>query len=154
MGKWREPMHAPLFEFEHVTVDHGPNRGLNDISLAVHSGEHTAIVGPNGSGKSTLLKVLTKECYPRLIEPEPVVRILGRDAWRLFDLRAVLGIVTNELVETCTRPYSVRETVLSGFFGSIGVWPNHSITAEMEQRADELLEMLENTHLAPRPLTA
>jgi iron complex transport system ATP-binding protein len=147
-------MPEALFEFEHVTVDHGTNRGLHDVTLAVHAGEHTAIVGPNGSGKSTLLKVLTKECYPRLLEPEPVVRILGRERWRLFDLRSVLGIVTNDLVESCTRPNTVRETVLSGFFSSIGLWRNHVVTEAMERRADELMELLEIGHLAERELTA
>jgi iron complex transport system ATP-binding protein len=144
---------AALLEFLNVTVDHGAQRGLHDISLAIHAGEHTAIVGPNGSGKSTLLKVLTRECYPRLLSPLPVVRILGRETWHIFELREALGIITNDLVETCTQPYPARETVLSGFFGSVGIWPNHAVTPEMEQRAAELMELLEITHLADRRLT-
>ena len=137
-----------------MTVDLGTHRALNDLSLAIHAGEHTAILGPNGSGKSTLLKVLTKECYPRLLEPQPLVRILGRDAWNLFDLRAALGIVTNELVAQCTRQYSARVTVLSGFFGSIGLWPHHVVTDAMEQRAARLLALLGIEHLAERELSA
>jgi iron complex transport system ATP-binding protein len=135
-------------------VDHGAFRALDDITLAIHAGEHTAILGPNGSGKSTLLKVLTRECYPRLLEPPPEVRILGQDAWRLFDLRAALGIVTNELVEKCTKPYPLRETVLSGFFGSIGVWPHHVVTPAMEEKAREVMERLEIADLAEREMTS
>lgn len=146
--------HPPLVEFKNVTVDHGEFRALHDVSLAIHSGEHTAIVGPNGSGKSTLLKVLMRESYPRLLDPAPTVRILGRERWRLFDLRAVLGIITNELAETCTKPNTVRETVLSGFFGSIGLWPNLQVTSAMEAKAGELMELLEITHLAERHMTA
>ena len=146
--------HPPLVEFKNVTVDHGAFRGLHDLSLAIHSGEHTAIVGPNGSGKSTLLKVLTRESYPRLLEPPPVVRILGRETWRLFDLRAILGIITNDLAETCTKRNTVRDTVLSGFFGSIGLWPNHQVTPAMEVKAAEQMELLEITHLARRHMTA
>ena len=137
-----------------MSVDLGAFRALDDITLAIHAGEHTAIVGPNGSGKSTLLKVLTRECYPRLLEPPPEVRILGQEAWRLFDLRAALGIVTNELVEKCTKPYPLRETVLSGFFGSIGVWPNHVVTPAMEEKAREVMERLEIAGLAEREMTA
>ncbi|MGD0580101.1 MAG: ATP-binding cassette domain-containing protein [Bryobacteraceae bacterium] len=144
----------PIVEFRNVTVDHGAFRALHDISLAIHAGEHTAILGPNGSGKSTLLKVLTRECYPRLLEPAPEVRILGQDAWRLFDLRAALGIVTNELAEKCTKPYPLRETVLSGFFGSIGVWPYHEVTAGMEEKARAVMDLLEITGLAEREMTA
>jgi iron complex transport system ATP-binding protein len=148
------PARPPIVEFKHVSVDHGAFRALDDITLAIHAGEHTAIVGPNGSGKSTLLKVLTRECYPRLLEPPPEVRILGQEAWRLFDLRAALGIVTNELVEKCTKPYPLRETVLSGFFGSIGVWPNHVVTSAMEEKAREVMERLEIAGLAEREMTA
>jgi iron complex transport system ATP-binding protein len=144
----------PLLEFRNVTVDHGSFRGLHDLSLAIHSGEHTAIVGPNGSGKSTLLKVVMRELYPRLIDPPPMVRILGKEKWRLFDLRAVLGIITNDLAETCRKPYSARETVLSGFFGSVGLWPNHEVTPVMEEKAAELMELLEITHLSERHMTA
>jgi iron complex transport system ATP-binding protein len=148
------PARPPIVEFKHVSVDHGAFRALDDITLAIHAGEHTAIVGPNGSGKSTLLKVLTRECYPRLLEPPPEVRILGQEAWRLFDLRAALGIVTNELVEKCMKPYPLRETVLSGFFGSIGVWPNHVVTSAMEEKAREVMERLEIADLAEREMTA
>jgi iron complex transport system ATP-binding protein len=148
------PARPPIVEFKHVSVDHGAFRALDDITLAIHAGEHTAIVGPNGSGKSTLLKVLTRECYPRLLEPPPEVRILGQEAWRLFDLRAALGIVTNELVEKCMKPYPLRETVLSGFFGSIGVWPNHVVTSAMEEKAREVMERLEIAGLAEREMTA
>ena len=106
--------HPPLVEFKNVTVDHGAFRGLHDLSLAIHSGEHTAIVGPNGSGKSTLLKVLMRECYPRLLDPPPMVRILGRESWRLFDLRAILGIVTNDLAEmTAMSSGEVRRAVVA-----------------------------------------
>lgn len=144
----------PLVEFRNVTVDYGAFRGLHGLSLEIRAGQHTAIVGPNGSGKSTLLKVLMRELYPRLLEPEPVVRVLGRDKWRLFDLRAILGIITNDLAETCRQQNTVRETVLSGFFGSIGLWPNHEVTPAMETKADELMDLLQITHLAERHMTA
>jgi len=71
----------------------------------------------------------------------------------LFELRATLGIVTNDLVATCTKPYSAMETVLSSFFGSIGIWPNHHVTPAMEARAREVLEFFEVAHLADRLMT-
>ena len=119
---------------------------LRGISFCIDAGEHVAILGPNGSGKSTLIKVITKECYPR--QPGRV-RIWGRETWGLFDLRGLLGIVTNDLV----KPYSALETVLSGFFGSVGVWPNHHVTLEMERKAYQALQFFDVEHLADHPLT-
>jgi iron complex transport system ATP-binding protein len=139
-----------LIEFDNVHVQRENTMALRGISFSIDAGEHAAILGPNGSGKSTLIKVITRECYPRL---PGRVRIWGQERWGLFDLRALLGIVTNDLVETCTKPYSAIETALSGFFGSIGIWPNHHVTPEMERKAREALHFFDVEHLADHPLT-
>jgi iron complex transport system ATP-binding protein len=140
----------PYIEFENVHVQRENTLALRGITFSIAAGEHAVILGPNGSGKSTLIKVVTRECYPR--QPG-IVRIWGHQTWGLFDLRALLGIVTNDLVETCTKPYSALETALSGFFGSIGVWPNHHVTPEMERKAREALKFFDVEHLADHPLT-
>jgi iron complex transport system ATP-binding protein len=141
-----------LLAFNHVTVVRDRQRVLDDFTLAIPTGQHVAILGPNGSGKSTILKLVTRELYP-LPRPETSITVLGQDRWLLFDLRAVIGIVSNDLMATCTRRVTGRELVLSGLFGSIGLWPHHVVTPEMERRADEVLAQLELTHLADRRLT-
>jgi iron complex transport system ATP-binding protein len=50
----------------------------------------------------------------------------------------------------CTRDYSAFEIVLSGFFGSVGIWPYHAVTSEMQRKAREVMELLEIPHLAER----
>jgi iron complex transport system ATP-binding protein len=120
---------------------------IEGITLSIHAGEQVAILGPNGSGKSTLIKTITRECYPRA---GSLLKILGRDVWNLFELRALLGIVSNDLMQTCTRPYPALEMVLSGFFGSIGIWPHQQVTAPMERKARQILELLGIPHLADR----
>ncbi len=79
------------------------------------------------------------------------LRIMGRDQWRLFDLRHHLGIVSNDWMQMCTRDYSGYEIALSGFFGSVGVRGfHHPVTPEMERKTREVLELLEISHLAER----
>jgi iron complex transport system ATP-binding protein len=143
-------MTAPLIEYLNVSVQRGGRMALDSVSLAIADGEHVAILGPNGSGKSTLIKTITRELYP-LARPGSHLRILGRDRWNIFDLRPLLGVVSNDLIQACARHfYTGREIVLSGFFGSIGIWPNHEVTSGMERMADQVMEELEIAHLTDR----
>jgi iron complex transport system ATP-binding protein len=153
----------PLVECRDVTVYRGELRALDRLTLTIAAGEHVAILGPNGCGKSTFIKTLTCECYPA-IEPTPfTLRIMGHDRWSVVDLRRMLGIVSQDLIAECIRgkssdfveyPHRVngRDTVLSGFFSSIGIPAHQQVTREMEDKADAVLERLEIAHLAARPL--
>jgi iron complex transport system ATP-binding protein len=138
-----------LLELKNVFVERGGRFALNGLSLTINAGEHVAILGPNGSGKSTLIKTITRECYP-LLRPETTLRILGADRWNIFDLRTHLGVVSNDLMTQCTRDIKGRELVLSGFFGSIGIWPNHQALPEMEEATEKAMARLEVKHLAER----
>jgi iron complex transport system ATP-binding protein len=129
----------------------GENLVLKDFTLTIGAGEHVAILGPNGCGKSTLIKTITRDCYP-LANPESSVSILGDSFWNVVDLRSMLGIVSNDLMTQCTREITGFEIVLSGFFSSIGIWPNHHVTDEMRAKALEVLELLEAPHLAEKPV--
>ncbi|HYM13532.1 MAG TPA: ATP-binding cassette domain-containing protein, partial [Bryobacterales bacterium] len=142
----------PLLTFRDATVFRGERVVLDGLTLAIGLGEHTAILGPNGCGKSTLIKTVTRECYARPGENGAPVEIFGRDVWNVFELRKLLGIVTNDLAASCTREFTGREVVLSGFFSSVGVQPYHHATRGMLRKADEVLERLEIPHLAERPV--
>jgi iron complex transport system ATP-binding protein len=141
----------PLIDLRRVTVMRGENIALRELSLTIGAGEHVAILGPNGCGKSTLIKTITRECYP-LAQPGSLVEILGQSLWNVVDLRSMLGIVSNDLMAQCTREITGFEIVLSGFFSSIGIWPNHHVTDAMRAKASEVLALLEAPHLASKPV--
>lgn len=141
-----------LIDFQNVSVMRGNRVALDRITLRIAQGEHVAILGPNGCGKSTLIKTIARECYP-LVQAGSGIRIMGRQTWNIFELRSMLGIVSNDLSDTFRREITGREVVLSGFFSSVGVWSNHHVTPEMEKKADKALARLEVTHLADRPTT-
>ena len=47
-----------ILELDHVTLQAGDLRLIDDLSLMMRPGERLGILGPNGSGKSTLLKTV------------------------------------------------------------------------------------------------
>ena len=143
----------PLLDLRNISVMRGEKIALDGITLKIQAGEHVAILGPNGCGKSTLIKTITRECYP-LVRPDSSMAILGQETWNVFELRPLLGIVSNDLMSTCTREITGFEAVLSGFFSSIGIQPYHHVTDAMREKARAALELLEVPHLADRDMNA
>src|ERR1700732_508025 len=130
-----------LLDLQNISVMRGDKVVLKDFSLVIRGDEHVAILGPNGCGKSTLIKTITRECYPVVREGSSMT-ILGRDRWNIFELRSVLGIVSNDLMLDCTSETSGREVVLSGFFSSTRIFGHQTIEPEHLKRADAVLERL------------
>ena len=145
------PPRPPLLDFHNLRVMRGQKTALEDFSLRVAAGEHVAILGPNGCGKSTVIKTITRECYP-VAWPESSMSILGEETWDVFALRARLGIVSNDLMLSCTGEACGRDVVLSGFFSSTAIWPNHTVDPGRIQLADDALAELQISHLADRPV--
>jgi len=141
----------PLLALNHVTVMRGNCAALNDVSLHVHSGEHLCILGPNGSGKSSLIKTITRECYPLPNEGSSVT-IFGKERWNIFELRSLLGIVSPDLLSSCTSDATGRDVVLSGFFSSTRIFLHHQPKRNLLERADAALARLGILHLADRPV--
>jgi iron complex transport system ATP-binding protein len=142
---------SALLDFHNIRVMRGQKIALDDFSLHIEGGEHVAILGPNGCGKSTLIKTITRECYPVAREGSSV-SILGQEVWDVFKLRAGLGIVSNDLMVSCTGDASGRDVVLSGFFSSTAIYPNHNIDTKQVSLADGALEELKILYLAERPV--
>ncbi|HVH72245.1 MAG TPA: ATP-binding cassette domain-containing protein [Candidatus Dormibacteraeota bacterium] len=144
-------MAPPLLSLKNVTVMRGDSRALEGLNLEIAVGEHVCILGPNGCGKSTLIKTITRECYP-LAGDGCSISILGRERWNIFELRSLLGIVSPDLLASCTTDATGRDVVLSGFFSSTRIFPHHHPEPELVERAETALERLGIAHLAARPV--
>jgi iron complex transport system ATP-binding protein len=142
---------APLLELRNVRVFRGGKIALDHIDLRIDAREHVAILGPNGCGKSTLIKTITRECYPAAREGSSMT-ILGRSRWNIFELRNLLGIVSNDLMLSCTGYATGLDVVASGFFSAVRVFPHHAMNETHWRRAQAALERMEVLHLADRPV--
>lgn len=139
----------PLLSLAHVTVMRGERKALDDVTLEITRGEHVCILGPNGCGKSTLIKTITRECYP-LARDGSSISILGRERWDIFELRSLLGIVSPDLLASCTTDATGRDVVLSGFFSSTRIFPHHHPDPKHLAMADEAMARLGIGHLTDR----
>ncbi len=142
----------PLIEIADATVSRDGRPILENVSLTVRAGENVAILGPNGAGKSSLIKLVTREYYPEAGEGKMPVKVLGNASWNVSELRRLFGIVTPDLQKACDKEITGYETVLSGFFSSIGVYIHQDITEEMRTKAEQTLDLLGITGLAEKTL--
>jgi branched-chain amino acid transport system ATP-binding protein len=135
-----------LLEVEHVVVQFGGVRALDEVDLSVEPASITGLIGPNGAGKTTLFNVICG------LQPVGAGRVrLGDDVLdgRNPHQRARLGIA---------RTFQRLEV-----FGSMTVRDNLRVAAEVRRswsrsdrrsvpapadRADQLLEQVGLTEVA------
>ncbi len=144
----------PLLQMRAASVVKNGRRVLDDLSLMIREGEHTAILGPNGAGKTSLIRLITREDYPLAhANGSAPLLIFGQDLWNVFELRSRLGIISAELQALFinrTIPGRTRglDVVLSGFFASYGLFRHQVVTEAMRQQAILALAQLEAAPLA------
>ncbi|WP_159838321.1 metal ABC transporter ATP-binding protein [Nocardia sp. CY41] len=138
-------MNAPAIEVRGVTVRYGEVPALDDVDLTVDAGRVCGLIGMNGSGKSTLFKTIMG-----LVRPDRgTVRIIG-GAPVAARRAGVLGYVPQSEDVDWTFPLSVRDVVMTGRYGRLGV-TRRPRKADREAVA-HALERVELTDLADRQI--
>lgn len=140
-------MNDLAIDVAHAAAGYRGKRVLHGISLRIEPGEFVAVIGPNGSGKSTLLKLLLG-LVPAVAGS---VRVLGLDAKRKGRrVRLQTGYVAQRENVDPRLPITVRESVLTGLWGTLGPLRR---PGELEwRRVAQALEQVGIAHLAERPL--
>ncbi len=142
-------MATSVIELTNVSTVYEGERvpAIREINLSIEPGEFVAIIGPNGAGKTTLLETING----LLPYTHGKVLVLGRDIARFGpQLRSQIGYIPQEFQFDETTPVLVRDVVLMGRYGRIGLLRRP--TAEDRARAQEALELLGLAELAERPI--
>jgi len=134
-----------LLDFKGIYVSYGEAPVLENVNLKVPQGQSWAILGANGSGKSTLIKLISNDLYPNPRFPFKK-ELFGKENWNIFELKQKLGIITHDLHNYFAvhgNFLTAYEVILSGFYGSIGVFQHQDFTFEQHQKAQEVLAFLD-----------
>ncbi|KYH39736.1 MAG: zinc ABC transporter ATPase [Candidatus Bathyarchaeota archaeon B26-2] len=103
-----------IYEGEHLPA-------IKNVTLEVANGEFITVVGPNGSGKTTLLETING----LLKVACGVVKVFGRDMTRYSRIiRREIGYVPQDFMSEPSAPFIVRDVILMGRYGKIGVLRN------------------------------
>jgi len=104
-----------LLSLEHVTRRFGGVVAVDDVSLAVESGQIAGLIGPNGAGKTTLFNLITRLYRPdsgeiafggKSLLGTPPHRIVRRGIARTFqnvELFPTMTVLENVLVGSHVR---------------------------------------------------
>ncbi len=148
-----DPTDTALLRMHDCVVVRDGRAILSVGDLTLRANEHVAILGPNGAGKSTLIRLLTRDVRPVAHDDgSPALLLFGRERWDLLDARRNMGIVSDSLQEEYAVHVTARDAVVSGFFGSVGLYRHQRVTAAMRAKADDLLALLGIEHLAGRTM--
>jgi len=141
-------MDNTVIKIQDAVVSYREDVALQGVSLEVKRGEFVGIIGPNGAGKTTLLTVING--LGKLVHGQAWVlgsRLNGRNG---SSLRKRIGYVAQIERIDPRLPISVRETVMVGCYGRLGLF--HRPTRIQWETVDGVLEMVGMAHLSQRPI--
>ncbi len=121
---------------------------MRDVNLRLERGEFLGVIGPNGAGKTTLLTVLNG--LGRMVAGK--ARVLGVNVTpsSARSLRRRIGYVAQLQEYDPLLPMTVRESVLTGCYGRLGLL--RRVPHSVHEQADELMDLVGLSGLEHRPL--
>lgn len=107
----------PILSIEHLTVEYGAVKALEDINFNLDQSDRLAVVGPNGAGKSTLFKVIAGLLPPT----QGLARIAGHEPHG----HLCISYIPQRSQVDWNFPVSVADVVMMGRTGRLGLlrWP-------------------------------
>ncbi len=128
---------APILQVTGLRKEFGGVRAVDDVSLAVRSGELVALIGPNGAGKSTCFNLVNGQLVPDAGEVRLAgVRIDGRPP----AVVARLGVGRTFQVAATFASMTVRENVRVAMLAHAGRQAElHTLASSVDDAAIDAL---------------
>jgi len=142
-------MGTPVIELRGVAAIYEGERlpAIHDIDLRVEQGEFVALIGPNGVGKTTLLETING----LLENTAGEVRVFGQGIGRYgHQIRQRVGYIPQEISFDERTPFLVKDVVLMGRFGRIGL--TRRPAAADHRAVEQALKLVGIEDLACRPI--
>lgn len=140
-----------LVRIRNGRIAYGDTIIFEGLDWTIESGKHWQVTGPNGSGKTCLLNLITgdhPQCYVNDILIFGIQRGTGESIW---DIKQHIGYVSSALQWEYTVSVSVRNTIISGFYDSIGIY--QKFTELQAEIADHWLQLLDMEGRTNQPFT-
>jgi ABC-type Mn2+/Zn2+ transport system ATPase subunit len=141
-------MDNTVIKIQDAVVSYREDVALQGVSLEVRKGEFIGIIGPNGAGKTTLLTIVNG--LGKLVHGQAWVLGSRLNGHNCINLRKRIGYVAQVERIDPRLPINVRETVMVGCYGRLGLFRRP--TRAQWERVDEVLEMVGIAHLSQRPI--
>ena len=129
-------------DLNHVTLDYGSTRVLDDVSMHIAPGQVIGVMGSTGSGKTTLVNVID-----RFVDvTEGSVEIDGVDVrkWSLKKLRSSIGLTMQDVflfsdtVES-NIAYGVPDTEMENILSSAVIADADEFVSQMPDKYDTIV---------------
>jgi manganese/iron transport system ATP-binding protein len=123
-----------ILKVEHLGVNYGEVKALEDISFTLEQADRLAVIGPNGAGKSTLFKVIAGLLAPTT----GTATIAGHESIE----HLCISYIPQRSQVDWNFPVSVANVVMMGRTGRLGLlrWPGKT-DHEIVQRALEMVKL-------------
>jgi branched-chain amino acid transport system ATP-binding protein len=140
-----------LLRLQNVSRRFGALTALNRISMHVEPGELRALIGPNGAGKTTLFNLISGFFPPSegsiIFEGQPIAAV---NPASLVKMGIIRTFQITEIFLTLTVYENLRVAVETAMGLNIRPWISRRIRAKINDRVDELMEIVKISKKADR----